>query len=62
MASQSLAPRPVRRFDDEFFDGEAKEAVAFAFLGWLYLAGRPGNVPAATGARAPRVLGKLSPA
>ena len=62
----ALAPaRPeiaVRRFDDVFFDGEAKEAVAFAFLGWLHLRGLPGNVPTATGARGTRTLGKLTPA
>jgi len=52
----------VRRFSDLFFDGNAKEAVAFALLGWLHLQGRAGNVPAATGARAPRVLGTLTPA
>ncbi|HET7458384.1 MAG TPA: anhydro-N-acetylmuramic acid kinase [Gemmatimonadaceae bacterium] len=58
---RELAPRHVRRFDDVYFDGEAKEAVAFAFLGRLHLAGRAGNVPSATGARGPRVLGKLTP-
>jgi anhydro-N-acetylmuramic acid kinase len=52
----------VRRFDEAFFDGEAKEAVAFALLGWLHLNALPGNVPTATGARGPRVLGKLTPA
>ncbi|AHG90376.1 Anhydro-N-acetylmuramic acid kinase [Gemmatirosa kalamazoonensis] len=51
----------VRAFDDLFFDGEAKEAVAFALLGWLHVHGRAGNVPTATGARGPRVLGKLTP-
>ncbi|AMW04436.1 anhydro-N-acetylmuramic acid kinase [Gemmatimonas phototrophica] len=51
----------VRLFDDLFFDAEAKEAVAFALLGYLHLTGRPGNVPSATGARAPRVLGALTP-
>lgn len=51
----------LRRFGDEFFDGDAKEAVAFAFLGWLALEGRPGNVPEATGARGPRVLGRITP-
>jgi anhydro-N-acetylmuramic acid kinase len=56
-----LAPRLVRPFADLYFDGEAKEAVAFAFLGWLHLARRAGNVPSATGARAPRVLGALYP-
>ena len=35
----------VRRFDELFFDGEAKEAVAFALLGYLHLLGEPGNVP-----------------
>jgi len=51
----------VRHFDSLFFDAEAKEAVAFALLGYLHLIGRPGNVPSATGARAPRVLGALTP-
>jgi anhydro-N-acetylmuramic acid kinase len=60
--SSSLAPLPVRRFDDAFFDGEAKEAVAFAFLGYLHLMGLPGNVPTATGAHGPRILGKRTPA
>jgi anhydro-N-acetylmuramic acid kinase len=57
-----LAPRAVKQFDALFFDGDAKEAVAFAFLGWLHLRGLPGNVPAATGARGPRVLGTYTPA
>jgi anhydro-N-acetylmuramic acid kinase len=59
---RELAGRRVRRFEDEFFDGEAKEAVAFAFLGWRFLRRQPGNVIGATGARGPRVLGKLTPA
>jgi anhydro-N-acetylmuramic acid kinase len=49
-------------FDDFYFDGEAKECVAFAFLGWLHLQGRAGNVPGATGARGPRILGSFTPA
>jgi anhydro-N-acetylmuramic acid kinase len=52
----------LRLFDDEFFDGEAKEAVAFALLAHLHVTGVPGNVVGATGARGPRVLGKLTPA
>jgi anhydro-N-acetylmuramic acid kinase len=59
--ASALAPRRVRRFDDRYFDGEAKEAVAFALLGALHLAGLPGNIPTATGARGPRLLGKLTP-
>jgi anhydro-N-acetylmuramic acid kinase len=57
-----LAPIPVLRFADVFMPGEAKEAVAFAFLGFLHLRGAPGNVPGATGARGPRILGKRIPA
>jgi anhydro-N-acetylmuramic acid kinase len=57
-----LRPRPVVLFDALFFDGEAKEALAFAFLGWLTVAGKTGNLPAATGARGPRVLGHVTPA
>jgi anhydro-N-acetylmuramic acid kinase len=57
----ALAPRIVRRFDDVFFDGEAKEAVAFAFLAYRHVHGLPGNVPSATGAAGPRILGKRTP-
>ena len=53
---------PLRRFDDLFFDGDAKEAVAFALLGYLSIHGQPGNVIAATGAAGPRVLGAVTPA
>lgn len=60
--SRELAPRAVVRFDDIFFDSEAKEAVAFALLGYLFVEGRTGNVPGATGARGRRLLGKWSPA
>jgi anhydro-N-acetylmuramic acid kinase len=57
-----VQPRPLVRFDELFFDGEAKEAVAFAFLGHQTVLGRPGNLPAATGARGPRILGHITPA
>lgn len=60
--AMTLTPRLVRPFDQVFFDGDAKEAVAFAFLGWLHLHGRPANVPSATGARGPRILGARYPA
>ncbi|HET9385753.1 MAG TPA: anhydro-N-acetylmuramic acid kinase [Gemmatimonadales bacterium] len=57
-----VRPRPVVLFDQVFFNGEAKEAVAFAFLGHQTVTGKPGNLPAATGARGPRVLGHVTPA
>jgi len=59
---KAAAPMVVRHFDEVFFDGEAKEAVAFALLGYLHVTKRPGNVPSATGARGQRILGKLTPA
>jgi anhydro-N-acetylmuramic acid kinase len=39
---------------------QAKEAVAFALLAWLTWHDLPGNVPTATGAARPVVLGKVS--
>jgi anhydro-N-acetylmuramic acid kinase len=49
-------------FDDLFFTGDAKEAVAFALLGYLSIHGQPGNVVSATGASHSRVLGQITPA
>lgn len=60
--TRALAPRPVRRFSELYFDDEAKEAVAFALLGYLHLEGRPGSMPSVTGARGARVLGVRIPA
>ena len=57
MIRDALPLRTVRTFDDLFFDGEAKEAVAFAYIALQHLRGLPGNVPAATGAAGPRILG-----
>jgi len=61
MIASLIAPIEVRSFSDVFFDGEAKEAVAFALLAHLHVNGRAGNVPRATGAKAARILGKLTP-
>ena len=60
--SAALPSMTVRRFTDVFFDGEAKEAVAFALLGYLHLVREPGNLPSVTGARGLRILGQLTPA
>jgi anhydro-N-acetylmuramic acid kinase len=54
-----LAPAPVGSLQDLGMDPDAKEAVAFALLANETLFGLPGNVPAATGAAGPRVLGKI---
>jgi anhydro-N-acetylmuramic acid kinase len=54
------APIPVRDTGVLGVEAKAKEAVAFAVLANETLFGHPGNVPRATGARGPRVLGKVS--
>jgi anhydro-N-acetylmuramic acid kinase len=55
-------PVPVRTGSEALgMDPDAREAAAFALLAWAHLAGVPGNVPGATGARGPRVLGSLTP-
>jgi anhydro-N-acetylmuramic acid kinase len=55
-----LAPTPVSDTQALGVDAKAKEAIAFAVLGNETLFGRPGNVPAVTGAKGPRVLGKIT--
>jgi anhydro-N-acetylmuramic acid kinase len=60
--SAALHGVKVRRFMDVYFDGEAKEAVAFALLGRMFIEGKAGNVTTVTGAKGPRILGKLTPA
>jgi anhydro-N-acetylmuramic acid kinase len=40
---------------------DAKEAYLSALLAWLTWHGLPANVPSATGARAPRLLGSITP-
>jgi anhydro-N-acetylmuramic acid kinase len=57
-----MAPLRVSlHFSDEFgLPAEAKEAVAFALLAHETWHRRPGNVPAATGAKRAAILGKIS--
>jgi anhydro-N-acetylmuramic acid kinase len=62
MLRQSLEPLAVElHFSDEFgLPAEAKEAVAFALLAHETWHRRPSNVPSATGAKRPAILGKVS--
>jgi anhydro-N-acetylmuramic acid kinase len=61
MLAEALAPATVRPVDDLRLSADAKEAVAFALLGYATLHGWPGNVPAATGAYHEVVLGSITP-
>ena len=60
MIERALDGVKVRRFDEVYFDGEAKEAVAFALLAKLFVDNQPGNLVAVTGAKGRRILGKLT--
>ncbi len=59
MLAERLAPAALVEPDALGFPGRAIEAAAFAFLAYLTWHGRAGNLPAATGARHPVVLGAI---
>ncbi len=61
LISSALHGAPVRLADEFGLDGDAKEAVAFAVLGYSALHGWPNNIPGATGASGPAVLGSITP-
>jgi anhydro-N-acetylmuramic acid kinase len=62
MLRQAITPLAIElHFSDEFgLPAEAKEAVAFALLAHETWHRRPSNVPSATGAKRPAILGKIS--
>ena len=60
MLAERLKPARIARHTEFGLPDDAKEAVAFALLAYETLNGRPSNVPAATGASGPAVLGKVS--
>lgn len=57
--AQALAPRKVAATDALGLPAEWVEASAFAWLARQALRGEPGNLPAVTGARGPRILGAI---
>ncbi len=59
--TELVGPVEVLGTDDLGLPGDAKEAIAFALLGWCTLHGLPGSVPSVTGAAGPRVLGSVTP-
>lgn len=58
---RALHPIPLVMSEERGLPPEAKEAYLFALLGFLAWHGLPGTAPGATGARGPRLLGRLSP-
>jgi len=58
--AQRLPGVQLRRSDDYGIESDAKEAIAFAVLAYETYHRRPANLPSATGARMPCVLGKLA--
>jgi anhydro-N-acetylmuramic acid kinase len=62
MLGELLKPEGVRvrSIEETGVNAGAKEAAAFALLGWLTWHGLPGNLPSATGAKRPVILGKVT--
>jgi anhydro-N-acetylmuramic acid kinase len=62
MLGQQMSRLRLRmRSSDEFgVPSEAKEAVAFALLAFQTWHRKPSNMPSATGAKRPAILGKVS--
>ena len=62
MLAQRLEPLGCELAASEEFGlpAEAKEAAAFALLAWQTWHHLPGNVPAATGATRPVILGQVT--
>ncbi len=61
MLTERLGGRTLMNHEHFGIPDSAKEALAFTLLAHETLEGRPGNVPSATGARRPVVLGKIIP-
>ena len=57
---ERLAPAKMTTHADFGLPNDAKEAVAFAILGYETLCGRPSNMASATGASGPAILGKIA--
>jgi anhydro-N-acetylmuramic acid kinase len=62
MLAARLPEGKILTHEDLGIDNSAKEALAFAILGYETLCSRPTNLPQVTGARHPVILGTLVPA
>lgn len=61
MLRQELDGCKIMFSDDFGINCDAREAISFAILAFATIRGMPNNIPAATGARQPVVLGKIIP-
>ncbi|AWT51186.1 anhydro-N-acetylmuramic acid kinase [Mycolicibacterium smegmatis] len=61
MIGEELPSVPVSPTDQLGLPSDAKEALAFAILGFLSVHGLPGTLPSGTGARRAAVLGSITP-
>ena len=61
MLAERLKDTRLMTTNDFGIDSDAKEAVSFALLAWSTIKGMANNVPSATGASRPAVLGKIIP-
>jgi anhydro-N-acetylmuramic acid kinase len=61
MLAEVLAPLPLETTDQYGLPSDSKEAIAFAVLAYETAYGRPGALPATTGASRPTVLGTVAP-
>ncbi len=61
MFAQELPTIRVRTVEELGYDSKALEALAFGMLAYATLCGLPSNVPSATGAARPALLGKVIP-
>ena len=62
MLRQELNGIPILMMDELGMNSDAREAVSFAVLAYAAIKGYPNNVPSATGAAGPVILGKIIPA
>jgi anhydro-N-acetylmuramic acid kinase len=62
MLNEKLDKTEIMLSDELGINGDAKEAVSFAILAYATIRGAANNVPSATGAKEPLILGKIIPA
>ena len=61
LITQKMPHFVIRKSDAFHYPVDAKESMAFAILACLTTDGVAGNIPLATGAKGPRILGSLTP-